>query len=454
MNQLTSDALSEMEQQAAELVGVSRAAVKVEIADIPSFWREQAVAMIADTIGVMLSGGSSAEVSALAADEDFGTLGVSHGGAQLVTPGRARTDVLTAAFINATAGAVTEMDEFYTDGGSGGHPAVHIVPAALAVAQARGQSGRELLAAVVAGYEVAARLFRSYSCDPLVQPHGHMASVGAAVAVSRLLGRDPATPALIAAAMPMLTLWEPSFEGASVHYTYTGVGATVGILANKLATAGFSGSQRALSIAYGEIMGSATGLGLSDPPINPDVPIFRNAYAKFYSCCGRAYPAVEAALSLSGVDPSTIKSIEVETDELGLSIARQPEAGALSRRFSTQYAVAAAIVHGHAMPSAFAPDERTMALSRKVVVHATPEFASSSGVGDRAARVTVTDLHGRKTARATEGHGAIQAPWPLDRLRAKFTDLSPGRSPERSGEHFDLLMKLESLDDLSSILSG
>lgn len=102
---------------------------------------------------------------------------------------------------------------------------MHVVPAALAVAQARHRSGRELLDAVLVGYEATARLFEAFrNALPGARPR-HLGAVGAALVVARLDGEDPLAVASIAAGTRLLTSWLPCYEGATVRNTFIGYAA-------------------------------------------------------------------------------------------------------------------------------------------------------------------------------------------------------------------------------------
>jgi 2-methylcitrate dehydratase PrpD len=61
-----------------------------------------------------------------------------------------------------------------------------VIPAAVAVAQALGVSGRDLLLAVVMGYEVCARVGMASKMRVEVHPHGTCGVIGSAVAVARM----------------------------------------------------------------------------------------------------------------------------------------------------------------------------------------------------------------------------------------------------------------------------
>ena len=74
----------------------------------------------------------------------------------------------------------------------GGHAAIHVLPAALAVAEERGSSGKEFLESVIAGYEVTSHIGTGTKVKKTVHSHGTWGTIGSAVATAQLLGFDQA----------------------------------------------------------------------------------------------------------------------------------------------------------------------------------------------------------------------------------------------------------------------
>jgi len=95
-----------------------------------------------------------------------------------------------AAFANAMSANALDYD----DTGATGHPGATVIPAALALAEAEGRSGADLLAAVVVGYEVGARILAgvqpSWERRVEVYGSGTVQTFGAVAAAARLLGLD------------------------------------------------------------------------------------------------------------------------------------------------------------------------------------------------------------------------------------------------------------------------
>lgn len=443
-----------LEELSDKLVAFARAAAALDLDAVPQHTRDHAALVIADTIGVILAGAERDEFVALMRDR-HGLFGPDAGGgeAQLAFDPARRTNPVAAAFMNGAAGNAPELHELIEGGGMGGHPAVHIVPAALAVAQTHRRSGRELLRAVLAGYEVDARLFHMLRLHQAVHPHGNIASVGAAVSVAMLLGTDAGDAALIASSLPLLTLWEAGLEGATVQHAYTGMGAAMGVMAAAMADAGLVGSRRALGIAYTGVMGELVDPAGLDLRFDPAGLLIEQNLTKQYSCCARAFPAVHASLAIHDeIDPGTITRIHARVDPLGLRMTgRGDPKTSLAARFSLEYSIASALVHGHAEPSAFdvLRDDVT-ALARKVEVEIVPEFAGASGIASRQAEIVVEDAAGTHRGFATGGH--LDGQSGVDAFRRKFEKLTAELSRPLPPDTMDALLDLEHVPDVHDLL--
>ena len=119
-----------------------------------------------------------------------GAMGPASGPSEVIVS-RRTTSPLFAAMVNAAASHVAEQDDVHN--GSVFHPAAVVFPPALAVAQAIGASGRELLAASVAGYEVGIRIgeYLGQAHYKVFHTTGTAGSLAAAAAAGRLLGLSP-----------------------------------------------------------------------------------------------------------------------------------------------------------------------------------------------------------------------------------------------------------------------
>jgi 2-methylcitrate dehydratase PrpD len=153
-----------------------------------------------------------------------------------------------AVFANGVAVAVNNQCDSYH---MLTHPGVLIVPAGLATAEGEGRTGRELLTALVAGYEVQCRCARDFI--PSTPAHGFRASpvygiLGCAATTAKLLGLDAeqTTHAIALAASFAGSLIEGQRTGARDADFAEGQAARSGMWAATLAAQGFQGAATAL----------------------------------------------------------------------------------------------------------------------------------------------------------------------------------------------------------------
>lgn len=324
-----------------------------------------------------------------------------------------------AAFLNATAGSFLELDEGMRPTG---HPAMQVVTAALGVAEHLGASGPALLRAVLAGYETTSRLFRGFRLRYPVHPHGHFGAIGAAVAVALLEGTDPVAAARIAATTPILSVWDACYEGATARNTWMGLAAQSGVRASMLARAGFTGSARALEVAFGEVAGELVDEDAIRAALSYDELGIRSNYFKRHSACALSHAAIDAMYRLELPDPGAIRRIVVETVSNNLKLNRRPEPNDLSARFSLPYAVAAVAVLGRSDPDAFLFRHEVADLAALVEVRVAPDL-EARWPESSPARVTVHWGGGSATAEILNPHGHYSDPLTEPELKSKFREL-------------------------------
>ncbi|CAM5211497.1 MmgE/PrpD family protein OS=Castellaniella sp OX=1955812 GN=EPN31_01090 PE=3 SV=1 [Castellaniella denitrificans] len=350
-------------------------AAELDLARVPAASLRRAGHIVADTIGVSCAGARQAQVvNLIELERRQGAVGedLRHG-ATLFGAAPARAAPERAAFLNATAGSFVELDEGMRPTG---HPGMQVVTAAIAVAEAEKAHGQSLLHGVIAGYEVAARLFTAYRLHYPVHPHGHFGAVGGAVAVAMVLDRDPVEAALIAATSPILSVWDACFEGATARNTWMGAAAELAVRSSRLAQAGFTGSPASLESSFGKIAGVlADPDALAAPMDYTNLGLTRN-YFKIHSACALSHAAVDGVRQLPRIDPERIARIDVETVANNMKLARQAAPNALSARFSLPYVVAAAALGRGLEADTFRFEQDVAALAARC--GSTPGMAASS----------------------------------------------------------------------------
>ena len=409
-----------------------------------------------DSVGVMLAGAAEDEVRAMA-----GELTARAGSEEATLLGLAeRADAVTAALVNGTAGVWHDLD-----GGNrwlGGHPAAHAVPAALAVAEREHASGRALLEATVAGYEVAAAVGAAVKLRPGMHPHGTWPVVGAAAAAARLMYPGDAEllreAIQIASALPLATSFEAAFEGATIRNVFAGMGAANGVLAAELAGAGMTGQADGIEDVYGSVAGVDFDASLVPPP---GTWMILRGYQKLHACARYLHPALdalEAALASDDVDPAAIERIDVRTYPFAASMDDPRPSNPLAARFSLPFALATALVADHTGVDAFADpalsDEATLALSAKVKVTSVPEM--DAGLPhERPAAVSVRMRDGRVlegAVRQARGEPDGDDPVLDAQVDEKFLGLAARvLAPDGARRLLDALRAVESVDDVAAL---
>lgn len=419
--------------------------------DLPPAVVAHARLVFLDTVGVILAGNQEPECRALLQNVRTLQTGAT---ASVLTDGLPRLEPSWAAFLNGTAGVFLELDEGHRPTG---HPAIHVVPAPLALAEQLGSSGRDLLAAIVLAYEVPVRISAAWHMRPGVHPHGNMGSPGAAAACGRLLGFDAAQQrqALnVAASLPLASAWLPCVEGATVRNAYTGVSAFVGIAAAQLVRSGFTGLHNAWPSTFGNLLG--TGFdeqGLTDN-LGTVYEITRD-YFKFHACCAYNHApldAIQEALAGRRFPADAIERIEVATLPHYLKLSNPHPHNQLAAKFAIPYAVAVAVVRGSSFVDSFQPT----ALAREDI-HALAERVQLVGDAsmladwpDQArARATIHLRDGRTLhGECLNPRGHHANPVSADEVRAKFVRLTEPIFGERAVEVARVVERLDSYGDV------
>jgi 2-methylcitrate dehydratase PrpD len=344
--------------------------------------------VVFDSVVVTIAGGNLAEAHRRRASLP------SASGPATVFGADQPTAVSDAAWHNGCSMVALELDE--GDKRIRGHASAHVLPAALAVAEARAVRGPELATAFVVGHEVASRFGAATVLHPGVHPHGTWGATGAAAAVARLHDADRRAMAAAidaATALAHATSFDVATDGLPVRDGWVGAANTAGIWAWTLA----------------DPVRSATGVGANslgrllgtlDPAVlrsgfGDDLAIV-GGYMKRHASCSYTHPPADAALALREQravgDGSDIDIVVVESHHLAARLHTTTWPTRLAAMFSVPYVVATALLAGHLGPEQFddehrADPQRARLASRVRLVH-DPAFDRRLPQ-ERAARVTV-----------------------------------------------------------------
>lgn len=331
-------------------------------------------------------------------------MGPQTGPAEVIVT-RASSSPYLAAMANAAASHMAEQDDVHN--GSVFHPATVVFPAALAVAQAIGASGQQLLTAAVAGYEVGIRVgeFLGRSHYKVFHTTGTAGTLAAAAAVGNLLGLDAQQMqhAFGSAGTQSAGLWEFLRTAADSKQLHTAHAAAAGLMAAYLAKEGFTGAAQIFEGPQGMAAGMSSD---ADPAKLTDGLGGRWATAetsfKYYACCRHTHPAADALLQVMQahqLQPADLARVITHVHQGAIDVlgpVRDPSTVHQSK-FSMGTTLALAARFGHAGLTEFEQhflDESTKALRDRVEMALDAEVDAAypqRWIG----KVTVTTADGR-----------------------------------------------------------
>jgi 2-methylcitrate dehydratase PrpD len=384
-----------------------------------------------DTVGVTLAGASE-DCTRIVAK----VAGRSAGRALLFGT-RREVDELDAALINGTAAHALDFDD--CSNSLGGHPSAPVLPALFALTGSRKIDGKDFIAAYVAGFETETRLARGVNFHHYEKgwhPTATLGTFGAAAASAHLLKLDvQQTATTLALAASFASGIKANF-GTMTKPLHVGHSARNGMMAALLASEGFTASadvfehRQGFFLVFngeGNFFAEKVLADWADPLdiLKPGIAI------KQYPCCGSTHPAIDAMLSLveaHGLTPAMVERVDSWTHPRRLAHTNRPlPRGPLDAKFSVQYCLARALMHGririeHFEGDAYKDGEVGKLLGR---IHAAPHpemnMASTDHFGGEVRIETRDGRHLSAKVDRPLGRGP-EKPLPQARLEAKFLD--------------------------------
>ena len=279
-----------------------------------------------------------------------------------------RSDTLPpamAAMVNGTASHALELDDF----GGCGHSGAVVIPALCAIAALGRHSGRDVIVAILAGYDLAARVlegaggYRRHN-DLGWHSTGTCGGFGAAAAAARLLklDRERFADALGIAGTFTGGIWAYLVDGAMTKRFHPGKAAENGLTAALLAKAGMTGPRHVLEAEWGGFF-STYAPAISNPPetvlaLGTEFRIARSGM-KPYACCRGLHACLDALFQVMAETGTQSRDIAGMVVHGNAQVVRQFDrleiGNMLDAQFSMQYALAAGAVAKRATLDRFTP---------------------------------------------------------------------------------------------------
>ena len=273
-----------------------------------------------------------------------------------------KTSPVMAAFANGVAGHVLDYEVMW-------HPATHAtsptLPAILALAEKYRASGREVITALVTGFEVQGRIRVASAGLDLrgFHPPGLVGVMGSAAAGAVMLGLSPEQTRMALGIAASRAGTVSANTGTMTKSTHCGNAGRMGLEAALLAAKGFTAHPDVFehptgyaSVLFGEgfdLDAVTRNFGNPYRMVDPGVGIKKHP-SQFGTHRG-----IDAALELRrtyNVDPGMIQSVHIETPVMRYVDRPSPVTG-LDGKFSFQYTVASALLDGHVSIETFTDTE-------------------------------------------------------------------------------------------------
>jgi 2-methylcitrate dehydratase PrpD len=304
---------------------------------------------ILDTLAVAMAGIPSEESRRVRK----ALTGISNGGPSLVWGTSERLNPAHAALANGTSAHARDFD----DGGGPGHAGSATLPAAIAAAELSGSSGKELIVAACAGYDISYRLLQGIGgfaahTDRGWHSTGTFGTFAAAAACAKIFQLDTTTFADALGIAGSFTggVWAFIEDGAWTKRVHPGKAGESGIDAALLARAGVTGPHRIFEAPWGGIYATyGDGQGFPERVLGRLGETFNvsTSYLKPYACCRGSHSAVDAVMKLIAerdLRPANIRSITVTAGETAINMLNvDPIETVFDAQFSLPYAISVAL---------------------------------------------------------------------------------------------------------------
>lgn len=383
--------------------------------------------------------------------------------------GQSKASVFDAAFCNGVASHTLDFDDLHNP--SIIHLATVVVPGVFAIAETEHKSGRQMIAAVCAGYEAGGRIGESVIPESYFFWHttGTAGTFGAAAAAANLLQLTPQQTLMCygSAGTQAAGLWEFLKEGAMSKALHAGKSSYAGVLSAYLSRNGFTAAS---SILEGEkgfcraMVAEPHWDRLTEGLDSRHLRIDENSF-KPYACCKHSHAAIYAAQVLKKeheLRADNISEVRIYVNDITDYLINNPQPqNPYGCKFSIQYCVAAMLTFGAVGIEQFAQDVinntevRDLMSRTKVIRDVAIEKIHQEDASKLASRLEVVCKDGTvHSMKVDYPKGDPDNPVTWEEAKAKFMHLAvPVYGQQQAGNLCSLIENLEECEDLAQGLA-
>jgi len=391
--------------------------------------------------------------------------------ATLIGLGR-KTSPALAALVNGTSGHAFELDDIHKE--SIVHAGSIATPVALGLAESKGNvSGRDLLTAMVAGYEIGHRVGNAATMSLFFRgfhPQGTSGTFVAAATAARMLNLNATQfqHALGMAGSQAGGLMAAQ-EGAMVKRFHSGRAAQSGVYAAQLASRDFTGILDALEAPYGGYLSTYSDKpnpsrltdGLGNEGLDRTWETLNVGY-KPHASVTSIHSALDALSEL--MKEHGIKAGDIAKVETGLSpmthvhCAWEYKAqGVTAAQMNLYYGMAVIALDGAAFTEQFREvrlaDPQILDFITRITAHVDPEIEKMGAPFRHASRVKITTRDGKVHEKlALHRRGSPENPLAPEEVIHKFRNVvAPCMSKADAERIITTVDRCESLADIGEL---
>jgi len=380
---------------------------------------------------------------------------------------RERAAPMYSALANGTSGHAVEMDDVNNEASL--HPGVVVFPAALAAGEMVGGTGKKMIEAVVAGYEVVIRLGKALGPENSYRrgfhPTGTCGGFGSSMAVSKTLGltQGEMTNALGIAGSQAAGSMEYLAQGAWTKRFHPGWAGLSGMVSAQLAKKGFRGPASIIEGRDGFLHAYSNGADVSKvlEGIGTQYEILRTSI-KPHACCRYIQPPIDAVLKIvreNDLPPEKVEKVRVGILRAGAQLIAEPieekytPRSIVDAQFSMPFGAAVAILYRKAGLGEFCLSKirsgEVRRMMRRVECITDPDLEKAFPGKWGATAEIFTQEGKRYFAKVEYCKGDPENPLSWNELIEKFHDLSGQRlTKERRLKIVEQVRGLERIRDL------